>query len=348
MSTTLEIVVSPEDDAELRRLTVTNLEDRDREIDVTSYAEVVLAPQGADEAHPAFSNLFVETEFVPELGTLLASRRPRSADEPRVWLAHLIALEGEPLDALQYESDRARFLGRGRGVRTPLSVVDGEPLSNTAGTVLDPIMSLRQRVAIPGRGTAHLVFTTLVAHSREEALATAEKYRQRATFERASSLAWTQAQVQLHHLRITQDEAHLFQRLANRLLYVDPTLRAAPQELAKNRGGQSGLWAYGISGDLPIALVRIETEEEREVARQLLRAHEYWYRKGIAADLVILNAQGTSYAPGLQESLEAMVRASQSAAGHEDASGNMEASSCSGPTSCRRRTRSCCRLRRES
>jgi len=318
LSTTLEIVVSPEDDAELRRLTVTNLEDRDREIDVTSYAEIVLAPQGADEAHPAFSNLFVETEFVPELGTLLASRRPRSADEPRVWLAHLIALEGETLDTLQYESDRARFLGRGRGIRAPRSVVDGKPLSNTAGTVLDPIVSLRQRVAIPGRGTAHLVFATLVAHSRAEVLAAAEKYRQRETFERESSLAWTQAQVQLHHLRITQDEAHLFQRLANRLLYVDPTLRAAPQELAKNRDGQRGLWAHGISGDLPIALVRIETEEEREVARQLLRAHEYWYRKGIAADLVILNAQGTSYAPGLQESLEAMVRTIQPAAGRED------------------------------
>jgi cyclic beta-1,2-glucan synthetase len=317
VSTTLEIVVSPEDDAELRRLTVTNLEDRDREIDVTSYAEVVLAPQGVDEAHPAFSNLFVETEFVPELGTLLASRRPRSADEPRVWLAHLIALDGETYDTLQYESDRARFLGRGRGIRTPLSVIDGAPLSNTAGIVLDPIMSLRQRLTIPSRGTAHLVFTTLAAHSREEVLAAAEKYRQRETFERESSLAWTQAQVQLHHLRITQDEAHLFQRLANRLLFIDPTLRAAPQELAKNRGGQPGLWAYGISGDLPIALVEIEAEEEREVARQLLRAHEYWYRKGIAADLVILNAQGTSYAPGLQESLEGMVRASQSAAGHE-------------------------------
>ncbi len=317
LSTTLEIVVSPEDDAELRRLTITNLEDRAREIDVTSYAEVVLAPQAADEAHPAFSNLFVETEFVPGLGTLLASRRPRSADEPRVWLAHLIALEEETPGALQFESDRARFLGRGRGVRTALAVVGGEPLSNTAGTVLDPIVSLRQRVAIAGRGTAHLVFTTLVARSREEALAAAEKYRQAATFERASSLAWTQAQVQLHHLRITQDEAHLFQRLANRLLYVDPSLRAAPQELAKNRGGQSGLWAYGISGDLPIALVEIETVEEREVARQLVRAHEYWYRKGIAADLVILNTQATSYAPGLQESLETMVRASQSASGHE-------------------------------
>jgi cyclic beta-1,2-glucan synthetase len=217
LAITLEIVVSPEDDAELRQLTVTNVGNRDLEMDFTSYAEVVLAPQGADEAHPAFSNLFVETEFVPELGALLATRRPRSADEPQVWLAHLAAVEGKPALPLQYESDRARFLGRGRGIRSPLSVIDGEPLSNTAGTVLDPIVSLRQRLAIPQGGTVRLVFTTLVAPSRDEALQIAEKYRQPATFERESSLAWTQAQVQLHHLRITQDEAHLFQRLANRL-----------------------------------------------------------------------------------------------------------------------------------
>ena len=252
LSITLEIVVSPEDDAELRRLTVTNLENRDREIDFTSYAEVVLALQQADEAHPAFSNLFVETQFVSELGTLLATRRPSSADDPQLWLAHLAAVDGETVGTLQYESDRARFLGRGRGVRAPLSVRDGGPLSNTAGTVLDPIVSLRHRVAIPQGGTVHLLFTTLVAPSREEALEIAEKYSQPATFERESSLAWTQAQVQLHHLRITQDEAHLFQRLANRLLYADPTLRASPQDLARNHAGPSGLWAYGISGDLPI------------------------------------------------------------------------------------------------
>jgi len=313
LAITLAIVVSPEDDAELRQLTVTNLESRDREIDVTSYAEIVLASQRADEAHPAFSNLFVETEFVPALGTLLATRRPRSADDPPVWLAHLVAGEGEPGSPLQFETDRARFLGRGRGIRTPLCVYDGAPLSGTTGAVLDPIVSLRQRIVIPQRGTVRLVFTTLVATSREEALEIAEKYRQPTTFERESALAWTQAQVQLHHLRITQDEAHLFQRLANRLLYADPTLRAPPSVVASNRSGASGLWPYAISGDLPIALVSIERDEERDVVRQLLRAQEYWRMKGIAADLVILNATNTSYAQALQETLEGMVRASRAA-----------------------------------
>ena len=317
LSITLEIVVSPEDDAELRQLTVTNLENRDREIDITSYAEVVLASHAADEAHPAFSNLFVETEFVPGLQTLLATRRPRSPSEPPLWLAHLAAVEGEIVGACQYESDRASFLGRGRGIRTAISVTEGRPLTNTAGTILDPIVSLRYRMAIPPGGTVRLVFTTLVAPSQEEALDIAEKYRQTDTFERESSLAWMHAQVQLHHLQITQDEAHLFQRLANRMLYDDRTLRTVPRDLVANRRGASGLWAYGISGDLPIAVVRVEQAAERDVARQLLRAHEYWLLKGIPADLVILNASGASYAEDLQEFFEAMVRASQSAVGPE-------------------------------
>ncbi len=317
LSIELEIVVSPEDDAELRQLTVTNLGDRDRLIDFTSYAEVVLAPQAADEAHPAFSNLFLETEFVAELDTLLATRRPRSSDEPQLWLAHVAAIEGEEVGTCQYECDRARFLGRGRGIGAPVSLTEGEPLTNSAGATLDPVVSLRHRVAIPAGGAVDLVFTTLVARSREHALEMAEKYRQPATFGRESSLAWTHAQVQLRHLRISQDEAHLFQRLANRLLYVDPTLRAAPEVLAGNRQGPSGLWAHGISGDLPIALVTVETDEERDVLRQLVRAHEYWRLKGLAADLVILNARGSSYAQDFQESLETMVPAGQSAAGHE-------------------------------
>ncbi len=317
LATALEVVVSPEDDAEIRRLTVTNLESRERPIDVTSYAEVVLTRQAADEAHPAFSNLFVATEFVPHLETLLAHRRPRSVDEPSVWLAHLATIEGTTRGSVQYETDRARFLGRGRSVRAPLSIVDGGPLSDTVGTVLDPILSLRYCLVLPAEDSAHVTFTTLAASSREEALEKAEKYRQVATFGRESSLAWTQAQIQLHHLRISQQEAHLFQGLANRLIFNDATLRAAPQIQARNRCGAPGLWPYGISGDLPIVLVRTERAEEREVIRQLVRAHEYWHLKGLSTDLVILNEEGSSYAQGLQEDLEGVVEASQSSVDHD-------------------------------
>jgi cyclic beta-1,2-glucan synthetase len=276
ISTTTEVVVSPEDDAEVRRISLTNLGVRAREIELTSYAEVVLAPPMADAAHPVFSNLFVQTEFVPDVSALLATRRPREPHDVPVWAAHVVVVEGETVSGAQYETDRARFLGRGRGVRTPMSVIDGRPLSNTTGSVLDPIFSLRCRVRLAGGASARLTFSTVVSSSREAVLDLADKYHDPAIFERAATLAWTRAQVELHHLGVEPSEAHLFQRLANRILYSDPSLRASPDVLKRNTRGQSGLWALGISGDLPIVLVRIDEAEDQEIVRQLLRAHEYW------------------------------------------------------------------------
>jgi cyclic beta-1,2-glucan glucanotransferase len=312
IATTLEVVVSPENDAEVRRVSITNLGAREREIELTSYAEIVLTTAAADHAHPAFSKLFVQTEFVPELGGLLATRRPRSPDELRVWAGHVVVTEGESVGDLQYETDRARFLGRGRGIRTPMSVIDGYPLSNTVGAVLDPIFSLRRRVRLAPGATARLTFSTLIASSRDDALNLVDEYRDPVSFERAATLAWTQAQVQLRHLGIDPDEAYLFQELAGHILYSDPAVRPSSAVLTRNTQGPSALWQYGISGDIPIVLVRIDEPEDQEIVRQLLRAHEYWRMKQLAVDLVILNEQGPSYVQDLQGSLEAHVRAGQS------------------------------------
>jgi cyclic beta-1,2-glucan synthetase len=314
ISTTTEVVVSPEDDAEVRRISVSNLGVRAREIELTSYAEVVLAPPTADAAHPVFSNLFVQTEFVPEVSGLLATRRPREPQEAPVWAAHVVVVEGESVSGAQFETDRARFLGRGRGIRTPMSVIDGRPLSNTSGSVLDPIFSLRCRVRLAGGASARITFSTLISSSRDAALALADRYHDPAIFERAATLAWTRAQVELHHLGVEPNEAHLFQRLANRILYSDPSLRPSPDVLKRNTRGQSGLWAHGISGDLPIVLVRIDETEDQEIVRQLLRAHEYWRMKQLAVDLVILNEKPGSYAQELQSTLDTLVRSSQSKA----------------------------------
>ncbi len=312
IATKLSIVVSAEHDAEIRHLTITNHGSRERQIDVTSYAEIALASQADDIAHPAFQNLFVQTEFVPEAGALLATRRPRSRDEVPVWAAHVAAVEHQASGVLQYETDRARFLGRGRTVRSPISVTDGQPLSNTVGSVLDPIFSIRCRITVAPGATAHAVFSTIIAGSREEVLDLADKYREPATFERAAILSWTQAQVQLHHLGVESDEAHVFQRLANRVLYSDKSLRPASNLLERNELGAPALWAHGISGDVPIVLVRIEEAEELDIVRQLLRAHEYWRWKLIDVDLVILNEHGATYAQDLQGALEAAVRSSRS------------------------------------
>src|SRR5207247_473127 len=219
---------------------------------------------------------------VPEPDAVLATRRPRAAGEPRVWAAHVAIVEGLHGSGAQHETERGRFLGRGRGIRTPMSVIDGRPLSNTTGSVLDPIFSLRRRVRLAPGASARVVFSTLGAPSREQALALAEKYRDPGTYEREATMAWTRAQVQLHHLGIERDEADLFQHLANRILYSEPTLRPSPEVLGRNAAGPAALWAHRISGDLPIVLVRIDEPEDAELVRQLLRAHEYWRLKGRA------------------------------------------------------------------
>ena len=184
LTTTLEVVVSPEDDAEVRRVSITNLGTRTREIQVTSYAELCLASQAADVAHPAFSNLFVQTEFVPDVGALLATRRRQSDKETAVWAAHVVAVEGETVGDLQFETDRSRFIGRGHDMRNPVSIIDGRPLSNTVGSVLDPVISLRRTVRIPPGTTARVVFSTIVAPTREQVLELADKYRGPTTVER--------------------------------------------------------------------------------------------------------------------------------------------------------------------
>ena len=312
LTTTLEVLVSAEDDAEVRRVSITNSGTRSREIDVTSYAELVLAPQADDVAHPAFLKLFVATEYLPELGTILATRRRRGPTEQEIWAAHLVIVDGEVVGKLEVETDRARFLGRGHVVHRPIAMIDGQQLSNTVGTVLDPIFALRRRVRVAPGGIVNLAFWTVVAETREAVLDVVDKHRDVTAFERARTLAWTQAQVQLHHLGIDPGEAGLFQRVAGHLLYVGPTLRPSSDSILRGCGEQPGLWSMGISGDLPIVLLRIADAEHVDLARQLLRAHEYWRIKQFAVDLVILNERASSYIQDLQIALETVARASQS------------------------------------
>ncbi len=301
-----EILVAPNDDAEVRRLSITNEGRSTREIEVTSYAEVVLAAPGADAAHPAFSKMFVQTEFDADSGTLLATRRSREPAERPLWMFHVSVVEGEALGMLQFETDRARFLGRGRNLRNALCIVDARPLSDTAGTVLDPVVALRRRVRILPGATARVAFWSGVAASRAQALAIAAKYRDGASFERIERSAADRARVTLASLAIEAGEARLFQRIAGAILRPTAALRAPRELLARNRSGPPALWAQGISGDLPIVLVRIEREDDIGLVRQCLRAHEYWRSKHLSSDLVFVNAAADP-AP-LRTSLEAAIR----------------------------------------
>jgi cellobiose phosphorylase len=302
-----EISVSPEDDVELRRVTLTNHSHAMRRIELTSYAEVVLALPAADAAHPAFSNLFVQTEFVGPHPALLCTRRPRSQDEKPPWLLNLMAGQGGQQGAITCETDRARFIGRGRTLARPAALLEASPLSNTAGSVLDPIVALRRTVTLAPHETARIDLVLGVTETREGALALVEKYHNPRMADRALDLAWTHSQVTLRHLNASEAQAQLYARLASALIYANPAWRAAPGVLLGNRRGQSGLWSYGISGDTPIILLRISDAAKIDLVQQLIQAHSYWRMKGLTVELVILNEDVSVYRQPLHDQIISLI-----------------------------------------
>ncbi len=310
IETRTEMVVIPSEQAEVRRVTLINRSRTARDVELTSYGEVVLCDADADRAHQAFQKLFVETECVAACDALLASRRPRAADEPRPWCMHVVATGEERVGTVTYETDRARFLGRGRTVHTPRALDPGAVLSGTVGAVLDPIVALRVRVHLEAGRSTRVAFTTAVAAAREAAIQLADRYRDLGAAERALTLAGIEAHVEMRDLRVDAADVALYQELAGALIYPHDALRAPDEVRAANRLGQSALWAQGISGDWPIVLATIHADVGLSTVRQLLAAHAYWRMRGVRSDLVILNAQRHSYAQELHDQLMAMVMSS--------------------------------------
>ncbi|MGZ3854389.1 MAG: GH36-type glycosyl hydrolase domain-containing protein, partial [Flavisolibacter sp.] len=316
IETRTEIVISPEDDVELRRIKLTNRTQAVKILEVTSYAEVVMASQASDEAHPAFSNLFVQTKIVPEHNTIFCTRRPRSEEEMPPWMFHLMHVKGGEVLSVSYETDRMQFTGRGRALQYP-QAIDDEKLSGKDGSVLDPIMSIRYRVVIkPNQSfTADLVYG--IADTKEACEGLMHKYQDKHLKNRAFELSWTHSQVLLRQINATESDAQLYNRLAASVIYANPALRADAAVIQNNRRGQSGLWSHSISGDLPIVLLHVYDQESVELVKQLVQAHAYWRLKGLAVDLVIWNEDHGSYRQFLQEQILGLITAEASRQGQE-------------------------------
>ncbi len=304
-----EIVVSPEDDIELRRITITNRARTTREIDVTSYAEVVLAPPAADVLHPAFSNLFVQSEIIRHRQAILCTRRPRSLDEPALWMFHLMAAHGAEIGEVSYETDRMEFIGRGRTVADPEAMCGSAALSGHEGSVLDPIVAIRYRLKLEPGASVTVNVVSGVGETRETCLGLVEKYQDRRLADRVFDLAWPHNQVVLRQINASDADAQLYCSLASSVIYANASLRADPSVLVKNRRGQSGLWGYSISGDLPIVLLQIEDPANIDLVRQLIQAHAYWRLKGLAVDLVIWNEDHAGYRQLLHDQVMGLIAA---------------------------------------
>ena len=306
-----EIVVSPEDDVEIRRITLVNQSGQVRRLNLTSFSELAMAPHNADLQHPAFNKLFIETEAVPGHEALLAWRRSRGENDPPLYVAHALILEKREREnqegkGWQFETDRARFIGRGRTLVRPMGAM--QDLSGSQGFVLDPIFSLRKKIRIAPGGRVQVRLLLAAGASREQVLLLLDKYGDPHDTERAMDFAWHSAQQQLQMLRIQPDDARRFQQLASHLLFPNQRLRASSRRLAENNRGQAGLWPYGISGDRPMVLITISELREISLVRQMLQAHTYLQMHGLSFDLILLNEEAGSYQQPLQERLGQLIQ----------------------------------------
>ena len=315
-----EIVVSPEDDIELRRTRITNRSRTRRVIEITSYAEVVLASPAADALHPAFSNLFVQTEIIADRQAIVCTRRPRAVGEQVPWMFHLMAVHGASVVAVSYETDRMRFIGRTRSIDSPEAMMaagdednsggnNSGLLSGSQGSVLDPIVAIRYRITLDADQTVTIDMVSGIGETRDAVLNLIGKYRDRNLADRVFDLAWTHSWVNLRQINATESDAQIYSRLASSVIYANPLMRAEPNVLARNRRGQSALWGYAISGDLPIVLLQISDLANIELVRQLVQAHAYWRLKGLAVDLVIWNEDHAGYRQLLQEQIMGLITA---------------------------------------
>ncbi|MEO8699751.1 MAG: glucoamylase family protein [Kofleriaceae bacterium] len=308
LDTHVEIAVSPEDDVELRRISIANHGDASRLLEVTSYAEVVLATIGADAAHRAFSGLFVQTEIVEAQNAILATRRPRSAGEKPPWLFHAMIPLATPTKPASFETDRGDFVGRAGSSADPAALFR-KNLGNSQGSVLDPCLAIRQTVEIAPDKIASVHVLTGVAETREAALALVDKYRAPHLAERVLELAWAQSQVVQRRLDASNAEIRMWGQLASHVVFSTPTLRAPKSVIAANRLGQAGLWPYSISGDLPIVICRIASSENLDLVRQVVRAHMYWRLNGLAVDLVVWNEDPSGYRQNLHDQIVGVIAA---------------------------------------
>ncbi len=307
LETHTEIVVSSEDDVEMRRIHITNRSRKKRYLEITSYAEVVLTSAAADIAHPAFSNLFVQTEILEARDAILCTRRPRAAGEAQPFMFHLMKVHNAEIRDVSYETDRAVFIGRTNTIHDPAAMQKSEKLTGSQGAVLDPIVSIRYRFVVEAHDSVTIDMVMGVADNRDGCVALVEKYQDRPLTDRAFELAWTHSQVVLRQIDATEADAQLYTRLAGSVVFPNPGLRAEPSVILRNRRGQSALWSYAISGDLPIVLLQIQDSANIEIARQMVEAHAYWRLKGLIVDLVIWNEDYGNYRHALQNELMSLV-----------------------------------------
>ncbi|HSP40615.1 MAG TPA: glucoamylase family protein, partial [Gillisia sp.] len=312
IETTSEICVSLDHQIELRKLTLTNYSDRERTLEISSYAEVVLNKMVDHNSHPAFSKLFVETEYMAKHHSIFAKRRPRSKEEKPIWLVHTFSCncQDKTSSSLQFETERSNFIGKGRSLSNPKAMDEGYSFKGSQGNVSDPIVAFRKKIILSPGGKTQVSFGLGFAASREEAIQMADIYDNQQAVNRAFDLASVYGSVELNHIAINSRQAHYFHKLSSYIYYADPKYRANEYLLQLNHKKQHDLWPYGISGDFPLVIFRINEANQLKHVKFLFKTHAFWRMRGIESELLIINEHAPGYIDEVHDAIQLAIESS--------------------------------------
>ena len=318
IETKTEVTVLKDRSAEVRRITFTNSSGRDADLELTTYGEVVLAPSADDENHRVFNGMKIISEYDAGHESLLFSR-PAGTGSRHYLLHKLWVDENENENLVEYETSRLKFLGRGNSLRKADIIESRRTLTGTVGTVLDPVMSMRRRLHVAAGKSVEAYIITGFSKSREHLLQLTEQYRGPVDVEHAFKTASVFNNMRTSLSLLKGSQMRLYNSISKYMAQTATLGNGRNDLLSQNTLSQSGLWRFGISGDLAILLMEIDSMERGGYAKEMLRAFEYFKVHGLRLDLVFINDAPESEREGLTHFIQGMANTEHLWAPHSDA-----------------------------
>ena len=299
IETILKTSVMADSPVELRSLEITNHGLESKTLEITSFLEPILSEPAQDYSHPSFNNLFLNYEYLDDLEAILVTRRKRTDNENQVFLGIKFYTENETVGKLEYEIDKEKFYGRNE-LGLPIAIKNSIPFSNNMQLTTEPIASMKRTITIKPEEKVTLNLILAVAETKQKVEETLKEFTSQATIKHNFELARASKEAENKYLGVNAKQTELYQKMLGYLLYNNPlkTLTCSSIEAPVSR-----LWQYGISGDLPILLLKIKEKDEIETLEETLKAYNYFRVKNILVDLIIINQEKYSYDGNLRDEI---------------------------------------------
>ena len=303
IKTKIKTTISSNEPVELRRVTLENQGNDEEIVEVTVYFEPVLSKKEDDYAHPVFNNLFLITKYDEETNSLVIKRKKREQNAKEMYLEATLSTNSETIGDLEYEISEAKFIGRGN-LGIPKMIENGVPLSKRIGLVTEPIVAMKRTVKVKPQDKVDIDFVLSVGEDEKQVKQNLEKYKIYENVKNEFALSKARVEAESRYLRVKGKEIAIYQKILSYIIFDNPVKGEKLKRINPGEYKQSNLWKYGISGDLPIVLVKIRDVNDSYVIKEVLKAYEFFRTKNVDTEIVILDEEKHSYENYVREEIE--------------------------------------------